>query len=692
MSTTVTPQTTVIEAWDAATPPGTTFGVGGVNAPNAGVTTPVAEGTRSTDGKVVGTGAGGHGKNQGSTDVSTDHVFMWAQTLDGVVSEATNGWRIRLSSNTTGGSNYDDITVGGGDTANLRRQGFNLFCCNALRSGDIFNGTPPAKTAVISFTMIADHVTASNRFTWFVDEFKRGTGITLTAGTVGVPGTSADVAADDVTNGTGIWMTQDGVNFLLGRIIIGDVTAATDSHFTDLLETWVFRDQPVKNNFHEIQPVGGTGTNAVTFGSEVGSGVTAVGVAGNLFKSATSTSACFHVINTDADITAHYFGCQFIDSLYDDHAFIAWQHDASAGAAAGFTERTLQANTTNTNALIFPAVEANDDAYYVGDRDMPFFGLLWQFNPVGVGTPTLAFEYWDGSAWSDLLSVVDGTSGLTVAGSMSWVKPADWATTAVGNTGSQITAYYMRIRIVSGTFSTNPEVQLSRPLHAGLMKWEQANAKAVSCLYSGCGPVSIRNGAIIRKSTITDSNAGAVGALDLGAADPATDSVRDLQIQNSVAGILLRKTAAGDVTYNFRNIVFAGNTKDVRVDFPSGSTVTINVLEGGTTPSIENVNTSTVVINNTVTLTVQVNDQSGAAVEGARVRIEVTAGGALIANGTTDASGTFTDATFNFVSNTAVTTKVRLKGFKPFRAGGTITSSGLSVGVTFQTDNIVDLP
>jgi hypothetical protein len=73
------------------------------------------------------------------------------------------------------------------------------------------------------------------------------------------------------------------------------------------------------------------------------------------------------------------------------------------------------------------------------------------------------------------------------------------------------------------------------------------------------------------------------------------------------------------------------------------------------------------------------------------VRVEVTAGGALVVEGTTNASGLFTD-TFNFTSDIAVTTKVRLKGFKPFRAGGTVTANGLDVGVTFNADTIVDLP
>ena len=123
----------------------------------------------------------------------------------------------------------------------------------------------------------------------------------------------------------------------------------------------------------------------------------------------------------------------------------------------------------------------------------------------------------------------------------------------------------------------------------------------------------------------------------------------------------------------------------------SGGLVTVNV-QGGTSPSVRNSVGSTTVVQQTVTLTVQVNDANGDPVSGARVRIENASTGAEISQGTTNASGTYTDATYNYTGDLAVTTKVRLKGFKPFRTGGTILSTGLTVGVTFQADNIVDLP
>jgi hypothetical protein len=92
-----------------------------------------------------------------------------------------------------------------------------------------------------------------------------------------------------------------------------------------------------------------------------------------------------------------------------------------------------------------------------------------------------------------------------------------------------------------------------------------------------------------------------------------------------------------------------------------------------------------------VTLTVNVEDSSGAAVEGASVRIEASSDGSLIAQGTTNVSGVFS-AAFAYTGDIGVLTKVRLKGFRNFRTGGTIESTGITVGVTLQDDNIVDLP
>jgi hypothetical protein len=168
--------------------------------------------------------------------------------------------------------------------------------------------------------------------------------------------------------------------------------------------------------------------------------------------------------------------------------------------------------------------------------------------------------------------------------------------------------------------------------------------------------------------------------------------------------------SAGATTYNIDGYTFDGyagqsGTAGNRVFLitnPSDGDVTINVTNGqalnvqgggaGFSYELAAGTTSTVSINQTVTLTATVTDADGAAVEGASVRIENASTGALISQGTTNASGVYSDGSYNYGGDLSVRTKVRLKGYKPFRTLGTIESTGISVGVTLQTDTIVDLP
>lgn len=106
----------------------------------------------------------------------------------------------------------------------------------------------------------------------------------------------------------------------------------------------------------------------------------------------------------------------------------------------------------------------------------------------------------------------------------------------------------------------------------------------------------------------------------------------------------------------------------------------------------ENTGAGTTTFQATVTVTVTVKDESGNAVQGARVRIEEDPGGTVIGTpGDTNASGVYT-ASYNYVSDQSILVKVRLKGFRNFRTTATITGTGANVGVRFVADPIVDLP
>ena len=212
------------------------------------------------------------------------------------------------------------------------------------------------------------------------------------------------------------------------------------------------------------------------------------------------------------------------------------------------------------------------------------------------------------------------------------------------------------------------------------------------------GNALIQNGATLAGCTFKNANTGDDEYL-IDADDIGLISGSDFQFSDGHA-IRVRPAGAGPHVYTFDGNDFTGYGADATNDAsllidPVDPTadITINV-QNAANPTAKSIYgyTGTLSIQQTKTLTVQVNDPDAAAVEGARVRIEVTAGGALISEGSTNASGTYTDGGYAYTSDVAVTTKVRLKGYKNFRTGGTITSNGLSVGVRFELDKIVDLP
>lgn len=170
-----------------------------------------------------------------------------------------------------------------------------------------------------------------------------------------------------------------------------------------------------------------------------------------------------------------------------------------------------------------------------------------------------------------------------------------------------------------------------------------------------------------------------------------------INIKNSgffanTAGAAIEHSAQGSFSYEGLN--FSGNTNDILYSAAASSGVlTINASDSNPVSSeITNATGNSVSIVNTVTLTVTVKTQAGLAINGAAVRIQET-DGTLISQGTTNISGVYSDATYNYTSNTAVQVRVRESSsgstrYFPAVATGTITTNGLSVEVALIVDAI----
>lgn len=123
-------------------------------------------------------------------------------------------------------------------------------------------------------------------------------------------------------------------------------------------------------------------------------------------------------------------------------------------SSSSFKTYTNQLNSTNANdVLFFPAGAGVDDAFY--------FGLTTRFSAIGLdigtagtGTYTLAWEYWDGSSWTALAGLSDGTGAFKNAGatSVTFTTPTDWESTIVDG----VNLYYVRAKRDAGTVTADP--------------------------------------------------------------------------------------------------------------------------------------------------------------------------------------------------------------------------------------------
>lgn len=131
-----------------------------------------------------------------------------------------------------------------------------------------------------------------------------------------------------------------------------------------------------------------------------------------------------------------------------------WQVD---DAGPTFVDVTAEYNSdTDADWIVFPATEAIGDYAAIGMGD-PFTQVsLDNLNgTAGIGG-VVDWEYWNGSAWTALTGVVDGTTDFTIAVAdgqvVTWTVPVDWMPTSLNGETAQ---YYVRAAITT-VYATNP--------------------------------------------------------------------------------------------------------------------------------------------------------------------------------------------------------------------------------------------
>jgi hypothetical protein len=463
------------------------------------------------------------------------------------------------------------------------------------------SGTIPDLLALTSSGVRVDFLDGNGKDLSIGDLLWVGNELSVEGGTTGARGTFAEWAAEDRTQGWGILRNVGGVYYTNAGSVFQGV-GTTDSYFQDANQLIVFENLPVSGSLYNWRHVGnGTGTNFFQLGNSSGSGTSKTGSEGGVLRA--GGDAPFRITAIDANASAAYYGVQMNgpDALYEDQVRNFLVEDL-----ATLNDQTLEFNqpVSAGSALPFPNPSLGD-AFYVG-HDEPFYSINVQVNTAEIsGNYTTIWEYSTGTGtWAELSDVTDGTNIFknNGANTITFAIPDDWGKGVVNGDNR----YWIRQRI--DTFTSFPvnqaQITFGTVSMAGDIKLETSTAEMISCNISKMGSIKIRNGAFLTKSTIDGSVVPAKhAAVDLGDTNPATGTVRDLTIQNCNKGILLKGTSTGATSYTFTNIFFNNNTADVRVDFPAGATITINI-SGGDTPSIDNVNGSTVIIANPVTVTI----------------------------------------------------------------------------------------
>lgn len=678
------------------------------------------QGSNSAIAQFKASGVGGMGFQFGANqDWRYRHVMGWINNLDVANTAANGGWRLRLESvGDSGGwgTNFGDWYCGGRDTLNVFVDRFLFLCADVQQPFDASGGTLN-RNAARTLGVVTNATSGSGQSTWFQDELKYGTKITVTAGTVGVPLDSAHILSEDRANGRGTFEDANGAFYVTGGVFLGD-TGTASSYFTDIGESWNFSNLPVANHFHQIVLQGNaTGTNNIVFGTKTGTGVDEEASGGNPIIASGDIPIQIIAIDSNVD-EGGFYGNPITGppALRDD----AWRDVWQENSPGVFTDITNAANDSATgSAQPFPSgAGVNDAVYFRSER--VFSSVKINVGTAGAGTYTVTPEYYNGTAWASLTDLTDGTNAFKTTGtnSITYAVPDDWAATTVnGQSG-----FYVRIRRDGGTVTTNPQITQAFCPQGGNIRWETSAIKAIRCVISQKEVVRIRGGAFLKKSVISNSVAlPKTGALDLGPEDPAADTVRDLTISGNSKGVLLKDydrflnaaaavdkggglvgvpstghgwttgksitltgttnydgtytldattsanelvitatfvaetfattdTASPNEDFNARNFQFSNNTNDFRVDFPANSTVNINLLEGTasdtalTPANQDNVNSSTLALVASVTLTFEAVDDDNVPIQNVLVTGYEVDGGSKpsdveVINTLTNASG-----------------------------------------------------
>jgi len=613
------------------------------------------EGTASVIFQHKGVGLGVAGFDLASTlDVTDKHLYCATLSLDTVEPKAIGGWRIRVSGDATDlDTNYGDWFVGGSDSARIAIRGFLLHAVDCNRVFDVTKGTPPALTAVESVGVAGQFISSTGQNTHFQDVIKHCSKLTVKGGIAAAPGTTPDITASDDTNDRGMFKDINGVSYILCGLDFGDATVALDSYSDSNKDSDTDLDDAVTGVGQSITGDGTILRNIKWFvstsGTPTGNVVSKVYAHSGSFGTTSVPTGAALATSNNVDVTTIGTTFALHDFKFDDGFTLVNTTNyvitlEFTGTSSDFinvgTDTSTPGHAGNFSTFASPtwtAVGGTDACFFVSSIETAFtdLGETWVFEDQPVSATLYTMTFIGGTGHNEFTLGQKIGSGVTATGvGGNTILAAGEAPFLMDSSDEDIA-----VNLFGSSF-------LNAAVSGGTIKLESASTEVLTCLFSGCGAITVRNGAILRGGSTIAASAEVTGGLDFGATDPAVDTVRDLNVVNNTVGILLEGTV--DTTYNLRNIKFGGNTNDVRVDFDAPDTVTINILDGGDVPTIDNVNSSTVVIVNAVTVRVEGVTEAAAIVVIANETVGTITIGDVILTGQADLTGALEDTAFNY--------------------------------------------
>ena len=145
----------------------------------------------------------------------------------------------------------------------------------------------------------------------------------------------------------------------------------------------------------------------------------------------------------------------------DGSPTLNWLGVSATTAMSGYIDSAAADKTAEANS-----VAANDMALLTAVlNSTSYFGSVYNFDKLtvnigtsGVGVYTTVWEYWNGSGWTALTNVVDGTSYfMAPVGNhdVTFTIPSDWTTSILGGLASQM---WIRVRVNSYTSMATPSL------------------------------------------------------------------------------------------------------------------------------------------------------------------------------------------------------------------------------------------